>query len=168
MVSSLIESMRWTVVIPLPVIMELDGLSSNASAQLGDAAQAAMAYISSHVRSHTLSLKVQTSKGNYLCSLNIRTEEVDFAVSGNNADRTMDDLILKAAIWQDEHWVDRSSMLSADPVAPKDLQRAVKVVLLSLDRNCMSYLRILVRLSVLTVFLSSTLKSPFETTSCRQ
>lgn len=135
MVSSLIESMHWTVVIPLPVIMELDGLSSNASAQLGDAAQAAMAYISSHVRSHTLSLKVQTSKGNYLSTLNIRTEEVDFAGSGNNADRTMDDLILKAAIWQDEHWVDRSSMLSADRVALKDLQRAVKVVLLSLDRN---------------------------------
>lgn len=47
----------------------------------------------------------------------------------------MDDLILKAAIWQDEHWVDRSSMLNADPVTPKDLQHAVKVVLLSLDRN---------------------------------
>ena len=168
MVSSLIESMRWTVVIPLPVIMELDGLSSNASAQLGDAAQAAMAYISSHVRSHTLSLKVQTSKGNYLCSLNIRTEEVDFAVSGNNADRTMDDLILKAAIWQDEHWMDRSSMLNAEPVAPKDLQRAVKVALLSLDRNCMSCFRIFARLWVLTVSLSGTLKSPFDTTSCRQ
>jgi len=43
----------------------------------------------------------------------------------------MDDLILKAAIWQDDHWVDRSALLKAEPVV-KD---AVKVVLLSLDRN---------------------------------
>ncbi|KAH9912648.1 uncharacterized protein B0H18DRAFT_1126964 [Fomitopsis serialis] len=36
-ISSLVESMQWTVVVPLPMIMELDSLSSNASA-LGDAA----------------------------------------------------------------------------------------------------------------------------------
>jgi hypothetical protein len=45
----------------------------------------------------------------------------------------MDDLILKAAIWQDEHWVDRSALLkNAPPV--RDDATAVKVVLLSLDR----------------------------------
>jgi protein SMG6 len=76
MVSSLIESLRWTIIIPLPVIMELDGLSANTS-QLGEAAQTAMSYISSHIRSHALYLKVQTSKGNnYLTSLTVRTEEV--------------------------------------------------------------------------------------------
>ncbi|KAF8162971.1 hypothetical protein B0H34DRAFT_744517 [Crassisporium funariophilum] len=132
MVSSLIESLRWTIVVPLPVIMELDGLSANDS-QLGEAAQAAMSYISSHIRSHAVSLKVQTSKGNYLTSLGIRTEDVDF--NGNNAEKSMDDLILKAAIWQDDHWVDRSSMLKAPSVAASELQKAVKVVLLSLDRN---------------------------------
>ncbi|KAF8964027.1 hypothetical protein BDZ97DRAFT_1904591 [Flammula alnicola] len=125
-------SHRWTVVVPLPVVMELDGLSTNDS-QLGEAAQAAMAYLSSHVRSHALSLKVQTSKGNYLTSLSVRTEEVDF--SGGNAEKSMDDLILKAAIWQDDHWVDRSSMLKAAPAAPSELHNAIKVVLLSLDRN---------------------------------
>ncbi|KAF8911941.1 hypothetical protein CPB84DRAFT_1812127 [Gymnopilus junonius] len=93
MVSSLIESLRWTVV--------LDGLSSNAS-QLGEAAQNAVQYISSHVRSHALSLKIQTSKGCH---------------------------------WQDDHWVDRSSLLKADPAPASELQNAVKVVLLSLDRN---------------------------------
>lgn len=132
MVSSLIESLQWTVVIPLPVIMELDGLSSNAS-QLGEAAQTAMAYISSHIRSHALSLKVQTSKGNYLTTLSVRTEEVDFDAN-SGAEKSMDDLILKAAIWQDDHWVDRSSMLKAPP-ASSELQGAIKVVLLSLDRN---------------------------------
>ena len=49
----------------------------------------------------------------------------------------MDDLILKAAIWQDDHWVDRSALLKAETVVVPD---AVKVVLLSLDRNRMSLL----------------------------
>ena len=71
-VSLLIESLRWTVVVPLPVITELDGLSSNAS-QLGEATQSATPYVSSHIRPHALSLKAQTSKGNYLTSLSIRT-----------------------------------------------------------------------------------------------
>ncbi|KAG6379382.1 hypothetical protein JVT61DRAFT_11847 [Boletus reticuloceps] len=47
-VASIVESLRWTVVIPVPVIMELDGLCSNTS-QLGEAAQEAIAYITSHV-----------------------------------------------------------------------------------------------------------------------
>jgi protein SMG6 len=128
--ASVVESLQWTVVIPLPVIMELDGLSSNPS-QLGEAAQAAMTYLSSHIRSHALSLKVQTSKGNYLTSLSVRAEQVDFA--DGTSERNMDDLILKAAIWQDEHWVDRSAMLKANAVANDS---SVKVVLLSLDRNC--------------------------------
>ena len=44
----------------------------------------------------------------------------------------MDDLILKAVIWQDDHWVDRSALLKAEPAV---VTNAVKVVLLSLDRN---------------------------------
>jgi hypothetical protein len=133
LVSSLIESLRWTIIIPLPVIMELDGLSANTS-QLGEAAQIAMSYISSHVRSHALSLKVQTSKGNYLTSLSVRTEEVNFDNNHSNVEKNMDDLILKAAIWQDDHWVDRSAILKAETAVVPD---AVKVVLLSLDRNRM-------------------------------
>ena len=135
MVSSLIESLRWTIIIPLPVIMELDGLSANTS-QLGEAADTAMTYISSHIRSHALSLKVQTSKGNYLTSLSVRTEEVNFGSNHANVEKNMDDLILKAAIWQDDHWVDRSALLKAESVVVTD---AVKVVLLSLDRNRMSF-----------------------------
>ncbi|KAJ7470538.1 hypothetical protein FB451DRAFT_1254044 [Mycena latifolia] len=127
--ASVVESLQWTVVVPLPVIMELDGLSSNPS-QLGEAAQAAMTYLSSHIRSHATSLKVQTSKGNYLTTLSVRAEQVDFATG--TSDRNMDDLILKAAIWQDEHWVDRSAMLKSHGVANGN---TVKVVLLSLDRN---------------------------------
>jgi len=46
----------------------------------------------------------------------------------------MDDLILRTAIWQDEHWFDRSAMLKDDGIS-RDTTGAVKVVLLSLDRN---------------------------------
>jgi protein SMG6 len=132
MLASVIESLHWTVIVPVPVIMELNGLSSNVS-QLGDASQAAMAYISSHIRSHSTSLKIQTSKGNYLSSLGIYTEQVDFQDEAS-WERNMDDLILRAAIWQDEHWLDRSAMLRDDGII-RPTAGAVKVVLLSLDRN---------------------------------
>ncbi|KAG9318400.1 hypothetical protein JVU11DRAFT_491 [Chiua virens] len=131
-VASIVESLRWTVVIPVPVIMELDGLCSNPS-QLGETAQETIAYITSHIRSHAMSLKVQTSKGNYLTSLSVRTEQAVFS-DGESWDRCMDDLILKAAIWQDEHWMDRSALLKGG-AAVRDTSSAVKVVLLSLDRN---------------------------------
>ena len=72
--ASIIEKVLWTVV-------------------------AAMSYISSHIRTHSASLKVQTSKGNYLSSLNIRTEQVDFQDEAS-WERNMDDLILRTAIWQ--------------------------------------------------------------------
>lgn len=128
--ASLVESKRWTIMVPLPVIMELDGLKSNPS-KLGEAAKIALDYITTHIRSHSISLKVQTSKGNYLTNLNVRIEQVDF--SAGNPERSMDDLILKAAIWHDEHWVDRTTLLKAD--APDLGSNPVKLVLLSLDRN---------------------------------
>jgi protein SMG6 len=135
MFASLVESLRWTVLVPLPVIMELEGLSSNVS-QLGDAATSAMSYISSHIKSHSTSLKVQTSKGNYLPTLNVRSEQVDFSGGEGDWDRNMDDLILKAAIWQDEHWVDRSALLNGSVTEHRDMKGIAKVVLMSLDRNC--------------------------------
>ena len=59
---------------------------------------------------------------------------MNFDSNHANVEKNMDDLILKAAIWQDDHWVDRSAMLKAETVVASD---AVKVVLLSLDRNRM-------------------------------
>ncbi|EPS94044.1 hypothetical protein FOMPIDRAFT_1026327, partial [Fomitopsis schrenkii] len=135
--SSLVECLQWTVVVPLPVIMELDGLASNAS-PLGEATTAASEYITSHIRSHSTSLKVQTSRGNYISSLNIWTEQVDFAGDEAPWERSMDDLILRAAIWQDEHWIDRSAMLQSDGVS-RNTSSAAKVVLLSFD--CMLRLK---------------------------
>ena len=129
--AALVECGRWTVVVPLPVIMELDSQSSNMT-PLGEAAKAALNYITANIRTHSTSLKVQTSRGNYLMNLNVRTEAVDF--SSSTWERNMDDLILRAALWQDEHWVDRSGMLKGVDAAPTDTAGAAKVVLLSFDR----------------------------------
>ena len=57
---------------PSPAIMELDGHASNAN-PLGDAAKEAVAFVVGHVRSHADSLKVQTSRGNYLSSYLVLT-----------------------------------------------------------------------------------------------
>ena len=130
MVASLVESMQWTILIPLAVITELDGISSNSN-QLGEAAKEAIAYITSHIRSHALSLRVQTSKGNYLRTLTVRSEQVEFV--SDSWERNMDDLILRAAVWQDDHWVDRSAILG---VGKQNTTGASKVVLLTFDRNC--------------------------------
>jgi protein SMG6 len=73
MVTSLVEGLHWTVVVPLPAIMELDGLASNATA-LGEATKAAIEFIATRIRSHFEALKVQTSRGNYLSSLSMRAE----------------------------------------------------------------------------------------------
>ncbi|KAF7964804.1 hypothetical protein HWV62_2766 [Athelia sp. TMB] len=75
--------------------------SANTS-QLGEAAKAAMQYLTTHLRSHSTSLKVQTSEGNYLTSLNIRTEQVDFRDEAS-WERNMDDLIL----WKFQMWMER-------------------------------------------------------------
>ena len=49
----------------------------------------------------------------------------------------MDDFILRAAIWQDDHWDDRSELLDC---GPHTTDGAAKVVLVSFDRNCMFFL----------------------------
>lgn len=132
MVASLIESLQWTIVLPLPVIMELDGLAVNHT-PLGEAASAATSYIISHLRTHSASLKIQTSKGNYLPNLNVRTEQIDFDGDEASWERNMDDLILRAAIWQSEHWMDRTAFLNVNDDM-RDTTGASKVVLLSFDR----------------------------------
>jgi hypothetical protein len=81
--------------------MELDGLASNASA-LGETAKAAIDFIASRIRSHSDALKVQTAKGNYLSSLSVRVEQVDFD-DPDSWERSVDD-----------HWVDRSALLKVE------------------------------------------------------
>lgn len=95
---------------------------------------------------------MQTSKGNYLMTLSVRHEQIDFRGDAGVMDRNMDDLILRSAVWQAEHFMDRSALLKGrsddegplTPLAPTP--GTAKVVLLSFDRNrkslwLFSYLR---------------------------
>ena len=92
-----------------------------------------MSYISLHIKSHSTSLKVQTSKNNYLSSLSIWTENLVFQYEAS-WERNKIDLIFQAAILQDEYWVDHSVILKNDGVI-KVAATAIKAVLLSLDHN---------------------------------
>lgn len=156
-ISTLVDSNRWTIVVPLAVITELDGISKNSS-PLGNAATDALTYLTTAVPQHT-TLKVQTSKGNYLRTLSVRSENIDF--SYGNQDRNMDDLILRAAAWQAEHFFDhRTLALGPDaPVISKPSQNTSKVVILSFDRNRTSLLLSIVDCHVLIGFFYSATES---------
>lgn len=125
--SKLVESGLWSIIIPLPVVTELDGLSRE-PAPLGPSAKAAVAYLESRIRTHSLCLKIQTTKGNYLSDLLIRTESHERTPD----ERTMDDRILNIANFQVDHFVDRSTILGSAEKQPRD---ATKVVLVTFDRN---------------------------------
>ena len=59
--------------------MELDGLTTSDSPQLAEASRTVLPFISSNLKALSTSLKIQTSRGNYLSSLNVQTEQVDFS-----------------------------------------------------------------------------------------
>ena len=130
----IVNSGAWSVVVPLPVVTELDGLAKNPP-PLGAAASSAIKYLESHIRSHSLSLKVQTSRGNYLSDLLIRTESQGERGEGDSATRTMDDLILNIATFQMDHFTDRSSLLRPTGQNGGGRDGAVKVLLVTFDRN---------------------------------
>lgn len=98
------------------------------------------------MRSHSRYLKIQTSRGNYLRDLSIRSEAIDFSSAGaassvetggfsHDFARSMDDVILKAVAWQKDHFTSRLALVNpgADPrQVPPD---AAQVVLVTFDRN---------------------------------
>nr|CDI52953.1 conserved hypothetical protein [Melanopsichium pennsylvanicum 4] len=135
LVCRLIESQRWTVIIPLAVITELDGLRRNDN-ELGREAEKAIQFLESRIRTHSKYVKVQTSRGNYLNDLNCRSEDIDFTWQGitdgathpeassprmdaaslagetkSVAARNVDEVILRILAWQRDHFVDRRNLL---------------------------------------------------------
>lgn len=132
LVNRIVESGQWSVVVPLPVVTELDGLSKEHGA-LGAAARAAVALLEERIRTHALCLKIQTTKGNYLSDLLIRTEQIDSSTyaSSEAIARTMDDRIVHIASFAQEHFVDRTILLAM----PRPEKGATKVLLISNDRN---------------------------------
>ncbi|WWD17242.1 hypothetical protein CI109_101680 [Kwoniella shandongensis] len=132
----IVEGGQWSVVVPLPVVTELDGLSKE-PAPLGANAKAAVTYLETHIHTHSLCLKIQTTKGNYLSDLLIRTEHLDDGSTSNNSEtvaRTMDDRILNIASFAKDHFADRSALLGM-PKASAVGGESTKVCLVSNDRN---------------------------------
>ncbi|CAO1621927.1 unnamed protein product [Jaminaea pallidilutea] len=150
----LVESKRWTVVVPLAVVMELDRLKLR-PAPRGEEAMLALSFLEGAVKGHSRSLKVQTRKGNYLSDLTFRNEDIDLASSGRDNGKTagsatakrdgsdhgasdgstrhrpLDEVILGALSWQRTHFIDRSE--TADTEAERKA-RAHKVLLVTFDR----------------------------------
>ncbi|GAA5991646.1 hypothetical protein JCM11641_000208 [Rhodosporidiobolus odoratus] len=136
----LVEAECWTIVVPLAVITELDGLKRNATA-LGAAAVEMVDYLESAIRTHSRYLKIQTSRGNYLKDLAIRNESIDFsssptslAASAEEA-RTMDDVILRAVSWQSQHFTSRLALVNPRAARTKVPSETAQVVLVTFDRN---------------------------------
>ncbi|BGP16794.1 hypothetical protein JCM10213v2_004798 [Rhodosporidiobolus nylandii] len=165
----LVEAECWTIVVPLAVITELDGLKRNSTA-LGAAAVQVIDYLESAIRTHARHLKIQTSRNNYLKDLAIRNESIDFAplhpaaglaspvsaaadllTGSSSADeddaraaapsadqaRTMDDVILRAVAWQQQHFTSRLALVNPRAVreGKKPGPDTAKVVLVTFDRN---------------------------------
>ena len=135
----------------------MDGLKHNGN-DLAEAAIRSISYLEANIKPMSKWLKVQTSRGNYLSDLRIRREEIDF--SGASTDETqmarnLDEVILRAASWQDSHFVDRLNLISDDPKASRQQVKndTPKVVLITLDRN----LRLKAKIKGLTAFASQEL-----------
>lgn len=120
------------------VITELDGLRKNA-APLGLAASEAIEYLESAIRTHSRHLKVQTSRGNYLRDLSIRSESIDFSATAEGLShdhaRNMDDVILRAVAWQQEHFTSRLALVNPKAERRNVPADAAQVVLVTFDRN---------------------------------
>lgn len=162
--SQLIKSKRWMVIIPLSVMTELDGLKRR-EGDVGQRAQDAINVLESKVKSHSTNLKVQTSRGNYLNDLRFRTEEIDFAANHDgmaeertysdsldkNEDgkraiaRSVDDVILRCLSWQaGSHFRNRLLLFCPDDqerakreaeIEEKVVPSVARAVLVTLDRN---------------------------------
>ncbi|BGP25228.1 nucleotide binding protein, PINc domain protein [Rhodotorula toruloides] len=146
--SELVAAECWTIIVPLAVVTELDGLKRN-STPLGVAANEVIDYLEQAIRGYSRFLKIQTSRGNYLKDLAIRNESIDFRggahssvgdgdlSSSNDIARTMDDVILHAAAWQNDHFTNRVALVNPRAIVEKVKvpSDAVQVVLVTFDRN---------------------------------
>jgi protein SMG6 len=109
----LLDSGRWDVVVPLAVLLELDGLK-NGLGQLGATATKAVAFIEDSSQEQ---LKVQTNRGNYLSDLSIRFEELDYSTP---AAGSLDDHVLRVALFQQD-------CFSSPATAPRDTSQVAVV-----------------------------------------
>ncbi|KAI9275488.1 hypothetical protein BDA99DRAFT_568163 [Phascolomyces articulosus] len=96
-VKRLIKSGKWSIVLPLVVITELDGLRGN-TPPLGSIAGEALKFIEATLATKQragTSLRIQTSHNNFMHDIAIRSEQFMFG----ETDKNLDDLVLSACLW---------------------------------------------------------------------
>ncbi|KAI8088872.1 uncharacterized protein BX664DRAFT_264108 [Halteromyces radiatus] len=122
-IRKLIQGGIWSIVIPLVVITELDGLKGNAP-PLGTIAAEALTLIETTLVSNKQkgvrpdALRIQTSHHNFMHDISIRSEQFVFG----ETDKNLDDLILSTCLW----WIKKQQ---------QQQQIGVPVCLVTADRN---------------------------------
>ncbi|KAI8976897.1 hypothetical protein BDB01DRAFT_907930 [Pilobolus umbonatus] len=116
-ITKLFASRQWSIIVPLVVVTELDGLKGNAQ-RLGVAATQAIQLIETTLANKPKSspqLRIQTSHHNLMHDIKIRSEQFTFG----ETDKNLDDLVLSVCLW----WQQNS------------VQTAAPVCLVTGDRN---------------------------------
>ncbi|KAH8917929.1 hypothetical protein BT69DRAFT_1226204 [Atractiella rhizophila] len=139
--TTLLTSQMWTIVVPLAVVMELEGLKKNAP-PLGTMASDSLVLLENSMKPHRMTLKIQTSKGNFLSDLTFRVEQFDFTSETDDQGytttraRNIDDIILRAVEFNKTNWGDRSRVLGVKAEEQTGSKEAwAKVALVTFDRN---------------------------------
>ncbi|KAL0091817.1 hypothetical protein J3Q64DRAFT_1875252 [Phycomyces blakesleeanus] len=119
-IKNLFAANKWLIVVPLVVVTELDGISSNA-APLGTVAMNALKLIEETLakKQRVNGLRVQTSHNNFMYDISIRSEQFVFG----ETDKNLDDLVLSSCLW----WTRQPERVSS--------QGSVAACLVTGDRN---------------------------------
>jgi len=161
LIQRLVNADRWTVIVPLAVITELDGLKNNPP-PLGPSAASALTYLETSLamRPKPRRLKIQTSRGNYMNDLSFRVESFNYekqrqhqqhrrkASSGGDGDETdemyqdedeeimrnhnVDDFILGLCLW---HQDKKSTASSSSSSSSLQSTAQGSIYLVTDDRN---------------------------------
>jgi len=119
LIRSVVQSSRWSIIVPLAAISELDDLVQSGEPSSKQMAQTATEYLDTIMKAGTKSIKILTSKGNYLTNLMIRSEDIDYQHAPGKTkaakyESKMEELLLTATKWQADHFIDRSALLGVE------------------------------------------------------
>lgn len=151
----LVDSKAWTLVLPLAIVTELEGLRRKRPEPVGERAEEMILWLEHQIKlpGATKWLKVQTSKGNFLTDLSCRSEEIDFkssaATSGGTEKhqssseekrqvRTLDEIILRCYLHQLSNWMDRRGLMgkSLDNASSRQVtDKTPKALMVTSDRG---------------------------------
>ncbi|KAI8644882.1 hypothetical protein BD408DRAFT_400774 [Parasitella parasitica] len=123
LVKKLFKCQKWSIIVPLVVVTELDGLRTNTH-RLGLMAQQGIELLETTLAAkpkQSTSLRIQTSHNNFMNDISIRSEQFVFG----ETDKNLDDLILSSCLW----WISQHS-----PQEDSD-KTVVPVCLVTGDRN---------------------------------